>query len=231
MVPSSPTFDLASDASSVLRAAAADAAEARRLAQMARQTSELVLRQAAQARCRYEEEAAEVEAEAAELRRRALVDQARARAADVARQEVEARAALRREADERRRRGQEEKEAARRRQAAEAEVEAVRGSAASALRAATPFWGRADTARLRHAIDEARRAGVAGGAVAAAEEKLRGALARSLTLTLTLTLALTLTPTRRAGSERGRKRGRCGRPEPEPPKRLIGRGRPKLGEA
>jgi hypothetical protein len=50
MLPSSPTFDLASDASSVLRAAAADAAEARRLAQMARQTGELVLRQAAQAR-------------------------------------------------------------------------------------------------------------------------------------------------------------------------------------
>jgi hypothetical protein len=49
-VPSSPTFGLADDASSVLRAAAADAAEARRLAQMARQTSELVLRQAAQAR-------------------------------------------------------------------------------------------------------------------------------------------------------------------------------------
>jgi hypothetical protein len=47
---SSPTFGLADDASSVLRAAAADAAEARRLAQMARQTSELVLRQAAQAR-------------------------------------------------------------------------------------------------------------------------------------------------------------------------------------
>ena len=50
MLPPSPVFDLASDASSVLRAAAADAAEARRLAQMARQTSELVLRQAAQAR-------------------------------------------------------------------------------------------------------------------------------------------------------------------------------------
>ena len=49
-VPSSPTFGVADDASSVLRAAAADAAEARRLAQMARQTSELVLRQAAQAR-------------------------------------------------------------------------------------------------------------------------------------------------------------------------------------
>ena len=49
-MPSSPTFGLADDASSVLRAAAADAAEARRLAQMARQTSELVLRQAAQAR-------------------------------------------------------------------------------------------------------------------------------------------------------------------------------------
>ena len=48
--PSSPTFGVADDASSVLRAAAADAAEARRLAQMARQTSELVLRQAAQAR-------------------------------------------------------------------------------------------------------------------------------------------------------------------------------------
>ena len=49
-VPSSPSFGVADDASSVLRAAAADAAEARRLAQMARQTSELVLRQAAQAR-------------------------------------------------------------------------------------------------------------------------------------------------------------------------------------
>ena len=49
-VPSSPTFGVADDASSVLRAAAADAAEARRLAQMARQTSELVLRQAAQVR-------------------------------------------------------------------------------------------------------------------------------------------------------------------------------------
>jgi len=49
-VPSSPTFGVADDASSVLRTAAADAAEARRLAQMARQTSELVLRQAAQVR-------------------------------------------------------------------------------------------------------------------------------------------------------------------------------------
>ena len=66
-----------------------------------------------------------------------------------------------------RRREAQEKEARR-------QAEAARSSAASALREAMPFWGRPDPARLRQAIDEARRAGVPGGAVSAAEEKLRG---------------------------------------------------------
>ena len=62
---------------------------------MAGQVSELVLRQAAQARSRHDEEAAERAVAEAEVARRAMVDQARARAADVARQEVEAKAAVR----------------------------------------------------------------------------------------------------------------------------------------
>ena len=82
--PGSP-FEIAAGASEVLRAAAADAAEARRLAQMARHTSELILREAAEARRRFEIGAEERRAAEAEAARCAALDHARFRAAEAAR--------------------------------------------------------------------------------------------------------------------------------------------------